>query len=373
MKRIISLFLIFIATISFVSCSKAEKVEKIEVVRNQQPLTAQKIELPLELQGYKYVYLKSFDGQYAVFTVEREETIGDDSFAGDTGRIAVYDVLTEKVVHLVNLNMPGFKVGSAVKQGENLYFTAYNRVDFTEYVNVNNGLGNIAIDADSIDESYNYSRLYKDGDNIFLIKSKGEIGNTEYDIFLLNGNSFDSVCGFEPTGNIIEFRGLENGQPVIYETDISDEENIYFNVYKGDEKKTIFSLKNEHTHSFVQLENMFIHPVDSLDNENAYKMMAVTDLESKNVTEIGMMQGGFLGNFENKGIMCTYGKSREQVCLYEAKDGVLEITPVDIDVTGMNNQSYYMTKNNALMSIGKISLEGADLIEGDKHWYLLEY
>ena len=373
MKRIISLFLIFIATISFVSCSKAEKVEKIEVVRNQQPLTAQKIELPLELQGYKYVYLKSFDGQYAVFTVEREETIGDDSFAGDTGRIAVYDVLTEKVVHLVNFNMPGFKVGSAVKQGENLYFTAYNRVDFTEYVNVNNGLGNIAIDADSIDESYNYSRLYKDGDNIFLIKSKGEIGNTEYDIFLLNGNSFDSVCGFEPTGNIIEFRGLENGQPVIYQTDISDEENIYFNVYKGDEKKTIFSLKKEHTHSFVQLENMFIHPVGSLDNENAYKMMAVTDLESKNVTEIGMMQGGFLGNFENKGIMFTYGESPERIYLYEAKDNVLEITPIDIDVKGMNNQSYYMTKNNALMSIGKISLEGTDLIEGGKQWYLLEY
>ena len=373
MRKIISLLMFFIMTASIVACGGHEKTEKIEIVRNSQPLTAKRIELPLEVQGYKYVYLKSFDGQYAVFTVEREETIGQDSYAGDTGRVAVYDVLAEKVVHLVNLNMPGFKVSSAVKQGENLYFTAYNRVDFTEYVNVNNGLGNIAIDADSIDESYNYSRLYKDGDNIFLIKSKGEIGNTEYDIFLLNGNSFDSVCGFEPTGNIIEFRGLENGQPVIYETDISDEENIYFNIYKGDEKKTIFSLKNEHTNSFVQLENIFIHPVDSLDNENAYKMMAVTDLESKNVTEIGMMQGSFLGSFENKGLMYTYGKSREQVCLYEAKDGVLEITPVDVDVTGMNNQSYYMTKNNALMSIGKISLEGTDLIEGDKHWYLLEY
>ena len=118
---------------------------------------------------------------------------------------------------------------------------------------------------------------------------------------------------------------------------------------------------------------MFIHPVDSLDNENAYKMMAVTDLESKNVTEIGMMQGSFLGSFENKGLMYTYGKSEEKIYLYEVNEGVLEITPVDIDVTGMNNQSYYMTKNNALMSIGKISLEGTDLIEGDKQWYLLEY
>lgn len=373
MRKIISLLMFFIMVVSFVGCGGQEKAEKIEIVRNSQPLTAQKIELPLELQGYKYVYLKSFDGQYAVFTVEREETIGEDSHAGDTGRIVVYDVTAKRVAHLTNLNMPDFKVGSAVKQGENLYFTAYNRIDLTEYVFVNDGLGNIAIDADSIDESYNYSRLYKDGDNIFLIKSKGEIGNTEYDIFLLNGNSFDSVCGFEPTGNIIEFRGLENGQPVIYETDISDEENIYFNIYKGDEKQTIFSLKNEHTSSFVQLGNMFIHPVDSLDNENAYKMMAVTDLESKNVTEIGMLQGGFLGNFENKGIMCTYGESPERIYLYEAKDNVLEITPIDIDVKGMNNQSYYMAENNALIKTGKFSFEGTNLIESDERWYLIEY
>ena len=346
---------------------------KIEIVRNEQPLSAKKVDLPLEVQGYKYVGMKSFDGQYAVFTVEREENIGSDSYAGDTGRIVVYDVLAEKVVHFVNLNMYGYKVGDAVKQGDKLYFTAYNRLDFTENLYVNDGLENTVIETSVLDERANFIRLYKYEDNIFLMKSKGEIGNTGYGIFQLNGNNLDSVCGFEPTGNIIEFCGIEDGQPVISEIDLTYSDNYYFNIYKGDDKQTVFSLKKEHGNSFAQLGNLFIHSVDSFDNENAYKMMAVTDLETKNVTEIGMMQGGFLGNYKNKGLMHTYGESEEQISLYEAKDGVLEITPVDIDVTGMNNQAYYMAENNALIKTGKFSFEGTNLIESDEQWYLIEY
>jgi len=374
MRGFISIILSVIMVMNLVSCGQeVNETEKIKIERNEQPLTVRKIEIPIELQGYKYVYVKSFDGQYAVFTVERVENIGDESYAGDTGKIIVYDVLNENIVHFINLDINSGKVGSAVKKGDKLYYTLYNRLDLNEKVYENNGLENQLLYSNSLDQHSNFSRLSITDDKLYMICSKGEIGLAEYEFFALNEDEFKSVGVFkQESEGFAVFLGMKDGKPIVNSTVIGREE-ITFDRWIGDKKETVFRLKSELSHSYGQLDNMFIHPVESIDNDGRYNMMAVTDLNNKNVTEIGMMQGGFFDIYDNKGLMFTYGKSNEEIFLYEAKDNILEISPVNIDVKGMNNHSYYMTDKNAFMIINSISFENLNMVKSEHQWYLLEY
>ncbi len=367
MRKFLSLFL-SILFILFVSCGQQTVEEsKIQVIKNRQPLAVQKIEIPSMLESYRFVHLKSFDGQNAVFTIDREETVGDSVFASETAKIAVYDVLSESIVHVVALDMPGYRVSDAVKTGDNLYFIAWNALTLMEGLYFNNGLENQLIKEFSIATSADYSCFQILNNEIILIRNNGTFDNYDYEFFKVDENGVESIGNFKQqnsgVASVLEYDGADF---TVYEIDTSEEEYINFNLWKGDNKERIFRIADEHGHSLELLQDVFVHPIDSIDNNGQYKMMAVADLKTKNVTEIGMIQGGFLGSYKNKGLMYTYGQSDEQILIFEYEDGNLYITPLDIDVSGKNSQSYYMTENNALIKAGTV-------FETDFELYLLKY
>lgn len=374
MKKIISLVMAFIMMLSASGCGGAEpqsetQERKINIEMVQQPVSAQKIELPSNLQGYKNIYLRSFDGENAVFTIDT-----DGEFMARTARIVVFDVIKDNVTHMVGINMPNGKVNSAVKKGDKLYFNIWFADSMTEKLYVNNGLENILISESEISTMVDYSRLQLMGDKLLYLKNHGSFDNFDYEFFEVNNEELVSVYTHKQEyESFIEIEDYSNGEFTLNEIDLSDKEKLTFNTIKGNDKQTVFSLSGENGHSFAKLDNVIIHPVNSLENDNAYKMMAVTDFKNKSVTEIGMMQGGFFGDVKDKGLMYTYGESPEQILLFEADDDTLKITPIDIDVTGKNSHSYFMTENNALLKISTLNVVDTDWIESEMELYIIEY
>lgn len=374
MKKIISLLMGFIMMLSASGCGGAEpqsetQERKINIEMVQQPVSAQKIELPSNLQGYKNIYLRSFDGENAVFTIDT-----DDEFMARTARIVVFDVIKDNVTHMVGINMPNGKINSAVKKGDKLYFNIWFADSMTEKLYVNNGLENILISESEISTMVDYSRLQLMGDKLLYLKNHGSFDNFDYEFFEVNNEELVSVYTHKQEyESFIEIEDYSNGEFTLNEIDLSDKDKLTFNTIKGNDKQTVFSLSGENGHSFAKLDNVIIHPVNSLENDNAYKMIAVTDFKNKSVTEIGMMQGGFFGDVKDKGLMYTYGESPEQILLFEADDDTLKITPIDIDVTGKNSHSYFMTENNALLKISTLNVVDTDWIESGMELYIIEY
>ena len=374
MKKIISLLMGFIMMLSASGCGGAEpqsetQERKINIEMVQQPVSAQKIELPSNLQGYKNIYLRSFDGENAVFTIDT-----DDEFMARTARIVVFDVIKDNVTHMVGINMPNGKINSAVKKGDKLYFNIWFADFMTEKLYVNNGLENILISESEISTMVDYSRLQLMGDKLLYLKNHGSFDNFDYEFFEVNNEELVSVYTHKQEyESFIEIEDYSNGEFTLNEIDLSDKDKLTFNTIKGNDKQTVFSLSGENGHSFAKLDNVIIHPVNSLENDNAYKMIAVTDFKNKSVTEIGMMQGGFFGDVKDKGLMYTYGESPEQILLFEADDDTLKITPIDIDVTGKNSHSYFMTENNALLKISTLNVVDTDWIESGMELYIIEY
>ena len=372
MKRLTGFVLAAVMLLSLAACGQAQpqtETAKINVVTARQPLSAQKIELPSKLQGYKNIYLRSFDGENAVFTIDT-----DDEITGKTVRIVAFDVETSDITHVVSLDMPVGKVNSAVKVGDRLYFNIWFADSMTEKLYVNNGLENILISEFEVSTMVDYSKLQLIEDKLLYLKNHGSYDNFDYEFFEVNDEELVSVYKHKQEyESFIEITDYKDGVFTLSEIDLSDKDIIYFNTIKGQDKQTVFSLDGKNGHSFAKLDNVIIHPVDSIDNSINYKMMAVTDLETKNVTEIGQMHGGFFGNYKNKGLMYTYNESPEQILLFEAVDDTLTITPLDIDVVGKNNHNYFMTENNALLKISTLDVVDTDWVESGMKLYIIEY
>ncbi|MBR4035206.1 MAG: hypothetical protein IKJ05_00560 [Oscillospiraceae bacterium] len=369
MRKIISFILAVLIAVSMVACGQGAPAENkdIEIIRNRQPLKAEKLDLPLEIQGYKNVYLTDFDGQYAVFEIERERLIGKDRYVKECARIVVYDIVNKRTVHFANLDYPYGRVGGAVKDGDRLYYTVYYTADLKEELYVNDGLETRKLGEFVINSSADFSRLERVDDAIILTYNNGTFDNYNYRFDVLKDEKLEKAGEFKQKNpGFAEIEGYKDEKIIIRETEINDDGYIYFNRWTGEIKETVFKLADEHSHSCVQIDNMFIHPVDNPDNDGRYKMMAVTDIEDGNTTETGIVQGGFFGNRGNKAIMYQYGKSEEAIMMYEAGENTLTITPVEIDVSGKNYHKYFMTDDKAVLCIG---VDG----ESDFELYLIEY
>ncbi len=365
MKKIISFIMAVVMAVSVVACGQENtqiEIPKTEIIHSNDILSAKKLEIPSKLQGYENVYLKNFDGQYAIFTID-----ADTKLVNETVRIIVYDVLNDSITQVVSPSLSGGQVNSVAKMGDKLYFNVWYRDSMKEELYVNDGFLNTLIQDFTLSTTADFSQLKIFGDKLCYIKNKGTFDNYDYEFYEVTDDKLVSVYNLQQQYNsLIEVEDYKDGVFTITEYDLKDEENLYVNILKGDEKETILTLKHEHGHSLAKLENMFIHPVDNVDNMNDYKWMAVTDLNTKEITPVAMMQGGFYDTYRNRGLMYLYGESTEQLLMFEENGNTLKVSLVDIDVKGKNRHSYFMTENNALLLVGTLSQQEFEL-------YLLEY
>ena len=100
MRKILSV-LILAAVLMLTACGSEAKKE-INVIKNEESVKPVQLSVPRELEGHMYVELMSFDGEYAVFRIDRAAVNENER---ETAEIVVYNVKSEKTVQYINLNL----------------------------------------------------------------------------------------------------------------------------------------------------------------------------------------------------------------------------------------------------------------------------
>ena len=120
MRKILSV--LFLAAVLMLTACGPEAKKEINVIKNEESVKPVQLSVPRELEGHMYVELMSFDGEYAVFRIDRAAVNENER---ETAEIVVYNVKSEKTVQYINLNLKKGLVTDAVKQGDWLYYVTY--------------------------------------------------------------------------------------------------------------------------------------------------------------------------------------------------------------------------------------------------------
>lgn len=351
MRKIIGFLMAVVMAVGITACS--EPVKEIEIVKNSEAIKPVELAVPMELNGYSDVVLVSFDGRYAVFSVNRTGNFLSNHNIRETAKIVVYDVETQKTVHLVNLNIPRGIVYAAAKQGNNLYFAVSFDNRRSAKVYINNGLETTELIYFQEDGNYKFLDFVPSGENVildvFILNS--EISSHDFYLFdginVSRGYSHGSVYESLILENL-ECADGENGIEYSFTEIINnkDSNTIIANRWKGNESSMIIELPAENAKCFGLMENMVFHNVQNSENTVNTFMLAVTDTENGKTTEIDMMKiSGFITGSENFGVF-FHGEDYENITLVNVQDKVATFTDVDMEYNHGLDTNYRLAENS---------------------------
>ncbi len=354
MKKIIAFLMAFVMAMGITACG--EPVKEIEIVKSSEKVKPVELAVPVELEGYSDVVLISFDGRYAIFRINRTGLFLSNHEISETAKIVVYDVQSEKTVHMVNLNIPLGIVTTAVKQGENLYFAASFDNFRTAKVYINNGLETKELINFQEDGYYKDRALSLSGENVILDMFIYGSQHFSHDFYLIDR---ENVSRDYSHGSVYELLIVENLECTVDEngveysfTDVvknSDNNSLIVNRWKGTESSQIIELPAENAKVFGIMENMLFHNTQNPENTSHNHMLAVTDIENGKTTEIGMYRiSGLITGSENFGVF-FHGEDYENITLVNVQDKVVTMTEVDFEMTHGLDKSYRMAEDSMLV------------------------
>ncbi|MBQ6849805.1 MAG: hypothetical protein IJN77_02065 [Oscillospiraceae bacterium] len=351
MRKIIGFLMAVVMAVGITACS--EPVKEIEIVKNSEVIKPVELAVPMELNGYSDVVLVSFDGRYAVFSVNRTGNFLSNHNIRETAKIVVYDVETQKTVHLVNLNIPRGIVYAAAKQGDNLYFAVSFDNRRSAKVYINNGLETTELIYYQEDGNYKDLNFALSDENVILDVFIYNFEVTAHEFFILDGENvkhgYSHGSAYESfILENLECTDGENGVEYSFTEVINnkDSNTIIANRWKGNECRTIIELPAENAKCFGLMENMVFHNVQNSENTANTFMLAVTDIENGKTTEIDMMKiSGFITGSENFGVF-LHGEDYENITLVNVQDKVATFTDVDMEFNHGLDTNYRLAENS---------------------------
>lgn len=354
MRKIIGFLMAIAMAVGITACG--EPVKEIEIVNNSETVKPVELNMPMELNGYSDVSLISFDGRYAVFTVNRNGSLLPGINIRETAKIVVYDVETQKTVHLVNLNIPRGVVYAAAKQGDNLYFAVSFDNRRSAKVYINNGLETTELFYFQEDGNYKDLNFALSDENVILDVFIYNFEVSAHEFFILDDKNVSRGYSHGSAYESLILKNLEctdgeNGVEYSFTEVINnkDNETVIANSWKGNECSEIIKLPAEDAKYIGVMENMVFHNVQNSENTENSFMMAVTDTENGKTTEIGMFKiSCFITGSENFGVF-FHGEDYENITLVNVQDKMATFTDMDMKFINRQNISYRLAENSMII------------------------
>lgn len=364
MKRIY--YLIFVIGILMIFAKEIFKPE-IKISRSEQVIKPVRHILPTELEKDENLSVLFYDGEYAVFTenrdMENQRIVGP---ASETADLYVYKI-DESIYRHIELNLFEGIVTSAVFDGINLYYAVNYPYEGRAEVIMNDGTKIVdykvyELEYDAGSRMDNPLEVDTDGDDIYFTYRKD---NKSFELYLIEGQNYRSYLRSEMQSESGNYRYDE----VVYNIGNTDRYEIDYRTiyidYSSGSADIDISINNE----FVRWNNYHYWPGDSyipvgksifsLENENSvtsmYKILAISMGKGELKQEIGMYATKAVAtNNKNMFIIHSDDSNTLKTELMEIDGYKISVTPVDIvpdNIIVSDDNAIFITKENGINKI----------------------